>query len=55
MVLYGITIFPMAEYLRAEDPGILYPFYADDAAFDGLARQSAQLIKMLMHMGSDQG
>ena len=32
-----------------------FPFYEDDAAFDGLARQSAQLLKMLMKRGSDQG
>ena len=38
MVLYGITLFPLAEELRAAEPGLLYPFYADDVAFDGLAR-----------------
>ena len=37
MVLYGITLVPLAEELRAADPGLLSPFYADDAAFDGLA------------------
>ena len=35
MVLYGITLFPLAEELRAVDPGLLSPFYEDDAAFDG--------------------
>ena len=34
MVLYGITLIPLAEELRAAYPGILLPFYADDAAFD---------------------
>ena len=37
MVLYGITLVPLAEDLRAADLGILSLFYADDAAFDGLA------------------
>ena len=38
MVLYGITFVPLAEELRAADPGLLSPFYVDDAAFGGLAR-----------------
>ena len=37
MVLYGITIAPLAEELRAADTGILLPFYADDTAFGGSA------------------
>ena len=55
MVLYGINLVPLVEKLRAADPGILSPFYADDAPFDGSARQSAQLLKMLMKKGTDQG
>ena len=34
-ILYGITLVPLAEDLRAADLGILSPFYPDDAAFDG--------------------
>ena len=41
MVMYGITLVPLAEELRAADPGLLSPFYADDAEFDGSARRSA--------------
>ena len=37
MVLYGITLVPLAEELRAADPGPILPFYTDDAAFDFLA------------------
>ena len=37
MVLYRITLVPLAEELRAADPGLLSPFYADEEAFDGLA------------------
>ena len=55
MVLYGITLVPLAEDLRAADPGLLSPFYADDAAFDGSARRSAQLLNVLMKRGPDRG
>ena len=41
MVLYGITLVPLTEELRAADPGLLSPFYVDDAEFDGSARRSA--------------
>ena len=37
IVLYGITLVPPEEDLRAADLGILSPFYADDGAFDGSA------------------
>ena len=37
MVLYEITLVPLEEELRAVYPGLLLPFYADDAAFDSLA------------------
>ena len=55
MVLYGITLFPIAEELHAADPGILSPVYVDDAAFNGSARCSAQLLKLLMKRGADWG
>ena len=55
MVLYRITLAPLAEDLRAADPGLHYLFYADDAAFDDSERRSAQLLKMLMKRGPDQG
>ena len=40
---------------RAADPGLLSPFYADDAAFGGSARRSAQLLKLLMKRGTERG
>ena len=55
MLFYGITLAPLAEEIRAADLGILSPFYADDAAFDGLARRSAQLLKLLMKRWLDRG
>ena len=55
MILYGINLLHLAEELRAADPGLLLPFYADDATFNGLARQSAQLLKLLMKRRPEQG
>ena len=55
MVLYRITLVPLAEEIRAADLGLLSPFYADDAAFYGLERRSAQLLKLLMKRGPGRG
>ena len=55
MILCGITLLPLAEELRVEDPGLLSPFYVDDAAFDGSARRSAQILKLLMKRGPGPG
>ena len=55
MLLYGITLVPLAEELREVDLGLLSPFYANDAVFHGLARQITQLLKLLMKRGTDQG
>ena len=55
MVLYGITLSPPAEELRAADPGLLSPINSDDAAFDSLVQRSAQLLKLLTRRGPDQG
>ena len=46
---------PPAEERRASDPGIFNPFYADEAAFDGLTRRSAQMMKLLLAQGVDWG
>ena len=55
MVLYRITLVPLAEELRVVYPGTLSPFHADGVAFDILARRSAQLLKMLMERWPDRG
>ena len=55
MVLYSITLSPLAKELRAADLGLLSLFYADDAAFDGYAQHSAHLLKLLMKRGPDLG
>ena len=53
--MYGINLVPLAEELREADPGLLSPFHANDAVFNGLARQSTQLLKVLMKRGTDRG
>ena len=55
MVLYRITLVPPAKELRAADPGLLSLFYANDAAFDGLAQRIVQLLKLLMKRRPDRG
>ena len=35
--------------------GISHPFFADNAAFDGLERRSTYLLKLLLERGADRG
>ena len=37
MVLFGITLVTLVEYLQAAGPGLLTSFYAGKAAFDKYA------------------
>ena len=55
MVLYGITLVPLDEELRAADTGLLSTFYADDAAFDSSELKSAHILKLLIKRGPDRG
>ena len=55
MVMYGITLVPLAEELRDTDPTVLSPFYTDHAAFYGSARQSAAQLSLLMDRGKERG
>ena len=55
MVLYRISLVTLVEELQAADPGLINPFYMDDAAFDGSARQSAHVLKLLLERWLDQG
>ena len=55
MVLYGITPVPMEEEIQSAEMGIIPPFYADNAAFNGSLHRSAQLLKLLMERGPDRG
>ena len=53
VVIYGISLKFLVEELWEADPGLINPFYADDAAFNELARQSAQLLNQLLERGPD--
>ena len=55
MVLYVITISPLAEDLRDADPTLVSPFYDDYAVFDGSARWILVQLKLLMDRGPDRG
>ena len=55
MVHYRITLLPLVEEIWAADPGLLSPFYVDNAAFDGIEIKSAQLLKLILDRGSNQG
>ena len=55
MVLYEITVAPLAEELRYADTILFSPFYANDEAFDGLARRSTAQLKIPMDQGPDRG
>ena len=55
IIIYGITLVTLAKELIAADLGFLSPFYVDDAASNGSAQQSAQLLKLLIKRGTDQG
>ena len=55
MVLYGISLVPLVKELKVADLGLLSPFYANDAEFNRLSRQSAQLLNLLMERGPDRG
>ena len=55
MVLYSITLVPLADELRSAYPGLLSLFYANDAVFDSLVQKISQLLNLLMETGPDQG
>ena len=55
MVLYGITLVPMMEELRYEDPTLLSSYYADDAVFYGSSRRSVVQLRLLMDQWPDWG
>ena len=54
MFLYGITLVPLAEYLKDAYHTILSPFYANDATFDWSARRSVAQLRLMMDRRMDQ-
>ena len=55
MLLYGITLEPLAEDLRDADPTLLSTFYVNYAAFDGSMRRSVAQLRLLMDRGLGRG
>ena len=48
MVFYGLALLPLEEAMREADPGVLQPWYADDAAIQGPTRFNATLLCALI-------
>ena len=55
MVLYGITLVPLAKGLRDVNLEILSPFYANYAEFNGSVHQNPAQLKIMMEWGPDRG
>ena len=55
IVLYGITLVPLAKNLKDVDPIILSHFYTNDMSFNGSVMHSEAQFKLLMYQGPDQG
>ena len=53
MVLYGITLVPLAEELKDADPTLLSPLYTNYVMFDGLARRRVVQLRLLMDLGPE--
>ena len=51
MALYGIALLPLAELLRKEYPDVLQPWYANDAAMQGVPSRVAKCFKLLTEVG----
>ena len=55
MVLYGITLAPLAEELCAASTDLLAPLYVDSDVFDGPADRSSGLTTLLLALGPERG
>jgi hypothetical protein len=51
MALYGITLLPLIEHLRAEFPDVLQPWYADDGVMHGQGSRVAPCFQELCRAG----
>ena len=51
MALYGIALLPLTELLRKEFPKVLQPWYADDAAMQGVPSRVVKCFKLLTEVG----
>jgi len=55
MALYGIALLPLAELLRSEHPDVTQPWFADDAAMQGLPQPVAKCFRLLIRVGPQFG
>ena len=55
MALYGVALLPLAELLRVNSPEVMQPWYADDAAMMGLAKEAAACFEKLVAVGPQFG
>jgi hypothetical protein len=51
MALYGIALLPLAEILRAEEPSVMQPWFADDSAMQGRAPPAARCFPNCCKVG----
>jgi hypothetical protein len=55
MLLYGVTLVPLARRLREEVPSVVQPWYADDAAMAGPCSHVATAMRLLEKLGPQRG
>ena len=55
MILYGITLVPLTEELREEEPTLIQPWYADDAAMIGSTGTVKRAMLKLQELGPTRG
>ena len=55
MVLYGLTLTPLAASLRKAVPSVVQPWYADDAAMAGPLEDVAAAMRLLQAQGPARG
>ena len=55
MVLYGLALLPLSEYLRKEVPDVLQPWYADDCMLVGKASHIDKALGLIKERGEPRG
>ncbi len=55
MILYGLTLTPIAEKIRENVKDIVQPFYADDVALAGKSSDISKAMEILMQYGPARG
>ena len=55
MMIYAVTLLPLAERIRADVREVVQPFYADDLALYGRARFIAKAMALVVRLGPSVG